>query len=658
MNASPAFFLNKGEYYAAGFLEEPRRSRFYRHARAVQCFLEHIDLTEYRNSNLYPQGPKWPNHPAMIPDFSGTYSLDQNRFREKCGEAGLRQILDAVEPIEYPATAHTVAGYAWVHAIPNYERIEREGLDSYRSRILNREPSDFRDGLLCVLDGIAAYHRRCLDYLEHVSAAPALLEALRQVPFGPARNLYEAVVCRNFIYYMDGCDNSGRLDADWIRLYRGENIVPLLGEFFDNIDATESWTAAIGPDYNPLTLQILEAIRGRRRPMVELRVTPDMPDEIWAAAADTLQQGGGSPSLYNESLYQQELARMFPSLSPQDRKKFCGGGCTETMLEGISRVGSLDAGINTALVFSQVMRSQLTECPRFSDFWDRLFAALQEAVDDTLEKLNHIYRQRADRMPLPVRTLLIDDCIDRGLDFNAGGARANWSVINFAGTINVIDSLLSIRELVYETREYTAKAFLTLLDEEDPAFLARLRKCPCHGIDHPAANQLAHAFTSRLFALLDRHTPYLGGKYLPACIQFQSYADAGQAIPATPDGRAANSPLCDSVGAVHSKDRSGPTALLNSVASLALSQALGTPVLNLNLQKDHIRDSLKPLILSFFSKGGMQVQITCVSHADLLDALDHPERHENLIVRVGGYSEYFNRLSPALKQAVLSRTEH
>lgn len=86
--------------------------------------------------------------------------------------------------------------------------------------------------------------------------------------------------------------------------------------------------------------------------------------------------------------------------------------------------------------------------------------------------------------------------------------------------------------------------------------------------------------------------------------------------------------------------------------------ALGTPVLNLRLQKEHLKEGLRPLILGFFMQGGMQVQISCLSREDMLDALAHPQAHENLIVRIGGYSEYFNRLSDDLKAAVIARTEH
>jgi formate C-acetyltransferase len=256
-----------------------------------------------------------------------------------------------------------------------------------------------------------------------------------------------------------------------------------------------------------------------------------------------------------------------------------------------------------------------------------------------------------------VRTFLIDDCIDKAKDFNAGGARHYWSVVNVAGLVNVIDSLLALRDLVYDKKEFTPQAFLRALTEGSAAFKAKLRNCPCFGVDNPTADSLAADFAGEIFDIFGERTPYLGGRFLPSSIQFATYADAGRKVGPTPDGREAFSPLADSLGAIHGKDKSGPTAMLNSAAKLRLYKAAGTPILNLRLKKEFITRSLKPLVMGFFAQGGMQIQISCVSREDMLDAMEHPEMHRNLIVRIGGYSEYFNNLSQKLKETVIKRTE-
>ena len=144
---------------------------------------------------------------------------------------------------------------------------------------------------------------------------------------------------------------------------------------------------------------------------------------------------------------------------------------------------------------------------------------------------------------------------------------------------------------------------------------------------------------------------------------FETYTNAGRAVGATPDGRLAGEPLADSIGPCQGRDTHGPTAMLRSVARLPLHLATGTPVLNVRFSKRLFgdprgREKIRHLIRTFFDLGGMQIQVNVVDQAVLRDAIAHPQRHEDLIVRIGGYSTYFNRLSAELKQTMLERTEH
>ena len=156
--------------------------------------------------------------------------------------------------------------------------------------------------------------------------------------------------------------------------------------------------------------------------------------------------------------------------------------------------------------------------------------------------------------------------------------------------------------------------------------------------------------------MLDNKKPYFGDGFLPASIQFMSQVEAGKNVGATPDGRECGAPLCDSLAAVFGKDINGPTALLKSVCALNLSRALGVPVLNFNINPDFKDSVLKALILGYMKLGGIQMQITCISREQLEEAYKNPELHKNLVVRVGGYSEYFCRLSDELKRMVIERT--
>ena len=389
--------------------------------------------------------------------------------------------------------------------------------------------------------------------------------------------------------------------------------------------------------------------------MIELFADKNTPDEIWNTAFEVMRSQGGQPAFYNTSLLE-KLQKRF-EISDTDIKGFCGGGCTESMIAGCSNVGSLDAGINLLLILEKTIYNFLAKSKTFEEFYNTYIAEVKSVVDDVTGKISLSQKERALYNPLPMRTLLIDDCIDNETEYNSGGARYKWSIVNFAGMINVIDSMLVIREFVFEDCKISAEVFCDKLRKNDECFLSECRRCKTvFGTDNNIANQFTHKLSSDIYSMLDKKKPYIGKGFIPASIQFMSQAGAGRHIGATPDGRKAGQPLCDLLGAIFGKDQKGPTALLKSVTSIDLNKVVGVPVLNFNIDEKWHNNILKALILSYMEMGGIQMQITCISEKLLREAYKNPDEHKNLVVRVGGYSEYFCRLTDELRKMILNRT--
>ena len=648
-----------GEHYAAGLLECSDKTPLWSFSHATAEFFKHAALPAYDGGRLYPCGLSLTNCNPLgaVPEYSYTWRYWPGEIEKKVPEAlpALNAIAGKIAPINTP---HTVGGAGYTHSFINFRRILADGLDGYRSRVAALPDGEFREAMTMLLEGIEVLRQRCVDYLTEQNARKELIDALEWVPNHTPRNIYEALVAWNFVYYTDGCDDIGGLDRGLVPYWNGEDIVDLLHELYTHVDVNSGWSQPLGPHYNGLTIQCIRASAHIRRPSIQLLVTEDMPDEVWEAAYESLGSSCGQPAFYNWDSFKREINARLPEVTEEDLQYLAFGGCTETMIEGLSNVGSDDAGLNTALIFDQFFREKLGEYDNFDAFLNDYAAEAERTIDEVCAILEEHRRTRALYRPQPIRTLFIDDCIDRQTDFNAGGARYNWSVINVAGLINVIDSMAAIEKLVFNEKKFTAEEFLRLLDERDPAFLALCKNCPKHGNDDPAANRIAALLSDRIYGRFETHTCTPGGKYFAVSNQFTTYEAAGKGIRATPDGRADSDPLCDSCGAIHGRDVNGPTAMLKSVASLRLDKALGTPVTNLRMSKANLPLLLKPMVLGFFADGGVQLQITCASREELLDALDHPEKHENLVVRIGGYAEYFNRLSPVLKQTVIERTEY
>lgn len=647
-------FRKIGEYAASGAFEEPERSLFYRKSLGIRRYYENCSLYPYVRGKLYPSGTK--NETMKIrPHYLNGLEVNDFEVSDEARTLIEKYKSDFCRYRTKVPEQHAVAGNMFCHSIPNYGRIIREGLDSYVERIKNIKDTDLREGLIHIYEGIRCYIARCIKYLKKEKAEQRLINALEKVPFGIADNIYEAIVSWNFIMYLDNCDNLGCLAKELYPFYNGENIVDLLENLYDNLDSNDGYSMALHTDYNELTVQCLNAAKGRRRPMIELFVDKNTPEKIWDTAFEVMRSHGGQPAFYNTGLLD-KLQKRF-EINDADIKCFCGGGCTESMIAGYSNVGSLDAGINLLLILEETIHKHLSNAESFEEFYNTYIAKVKKIVDDVAEKISLSQKDRALYNPLPMRTLLIDDCIDTETEYNNGGARYKWSIVNFAGMINVIDSLLVIKEFVFDDCRITAESFCGKLKHNDTAFLSECRRCgTVFGTDNNTANQFAHRLSADVYSMLDKKKPYIGEGFIPASIQFRSQVEAGKHIGATPDGRKAGQPLCDSLGAIFGKDQKGSTALLKSVTSMDLKRAVGVPVLNFNIDEKWNNNVLKALILSYMEMGGLQIQITCVSKELLQEAYKNPDEHKNLIVRVGGYSEYFCRLTEELRKMILDRT--
>jgi formate C-acetyltransferase len=718
--------LSRGEFFAAGWFELPGAPLVCRMGRAMRRQLERCALPPLESplQPLYPAGAYaiWDQGAAVRFHYSYPFNFDPGVWEQhvqacpdECMRARLRARGQALA--RYPSITEVLplefrlGGNGYTHSIVHYGRVVAEGLDRYiehgshgsirmgtdqqgneiRSYPSRSVPSVSHSGaclyraLQDLLIGMRTYHARAISHLETSPPSLArdrLLDALRRVPWQPARNFYEGLVAVNFVYYLDGCDNLGRFDQVLGALYEADldagRLAPEEGErlvrcMWRNVDDNNGWNAALGgttanggPAYNQLTVTCLRAAQGMRRPNLALRVRRDMPQQVWEAALEAIASGCGLPALYNEEAYLAALQESGLIPDAGDLADYAFGGCTETMVHGKSNVGSLDAGINLPQVLTGTLARTLPTALTFAALMQEYERDLAAAIARLAAAVNCQQQRKAAHHPQLMRTLLVDDCLERGVEFNAGGARYNWSVINVAGIGNVVDALAAVREVVFARREVTGKALWAALAanyQGHEALRQRLSCCPRFGNDDPAADELAADLSAFVFRQFARHTPWRGGRFLPACLMFVTYAEAGKGVMATPDGRLADAPIADSAGPVAGRDRRGPTAMMCSVSRLDMCHAPGTLVVNMRLNRQMLagpeaRAKTQALIRSYFALGNMQLQVNVVDQATLEAALADPESYRDLVVRVGGYSEYFVRLTSELQRTVLERTIH
>jgi len=664
MNDIAKLFYDINEPFAAGFFELEPASPARAFCRAYRRFFELAPLPKYKSFDpLYPYKGLWCESYAVNPQYCRQYSVDYGALKAKSDEcARLFSKFDA-EHGDFLAVDGREAGsrYAayvdgWNHSALNFKRILAEGVDSYEARVRKMKDDDLREALLDLLCGIRTYHGRIVEYLESAGAEERLVKALKKVPFSPAETAFEAIVSCNFALCLDGCDNIGFIDGWLPKYWRGEDLTYELGALMMHLQYANGWSMSIGPEYSELTKQYLKASRGEARPMIELRCTPDMPDDIWSAALESVLSGNGQPAFYNENAIQSRLSERFPDAPREDIYEFAGMGCTETNFSGLTFSGGIDMNLNVLKVFDEVMREHLALCETFDELYEKFMSRVAEVQDDLMLFVNNYYNKRAEISFAPIRTLFVDDCIEKEKGYYNGGARYTFAIPSDSGIPNTVDSLLVVKELVFDRREYTAEEFIAALDAQDPRFLSLARSCHSYGVADPVADGLIADLTKRFYARY-RYAPLdLGDGFLPTSHQFIRHTTEGHTLGHTPDGRREGTPVADSIAAANGKATEGPTRMLISAASFDQSMVYAIPVLNLSISTKFKPEILRGLIEGYFKMGGTQVQITYVDRETLLDAKENPNEHGDLIVRVGGYSDFFISLNRDLQDAVIART--
>jgi trans-4-hydroxy-L-proline dehydratase len=691
-----------GQHFTAGLMLGQEASIPMRFAHGIRSHLEKSNLWPYHGEMLYPSGGTiWAdpvNPPLMYMQYVDIMYSINIPLVDECIENSASEVeRRAFEKVKLLFDTFPKSG-GWTHSIIEFGRVLSEGLESYRNRI-NMQLSSTEDvdkqelyrALLIVVDAIDCYRMRIADYLNGLSFAEPelernwqrLAEAYRSgLPMRPADGFLEAMVSTIFMYAIDGSDDLGRFDQymwPYLRhdLDKGivtrEEAVRLVRTLWHYVDDCCGWNTALGGSTrsgaeasNELTLVCLEAGRKMRRPNLALRLRKDTPENVWDAAIDTIASGNGLPALYCEENYLRAIDMAQLNLPDQDKRDYAFGGCTELMVHGCSNVGSLDGDFSVIEWLEKCLQDYLPECSTFEEFLDRYESDMRNGIAQLTAEVSRNQENRSLYQPQLIRTLLIDDCIDRGKNYHDGGARYNWSILNIVGLSNAIDSLSAVRKAIYEDKKVDAPTLLAALRtnfEGHDELRRYLQQCPRFGNDDPEVNALAERLSGVVYREFKRYAPWRGGKFLAGTLMFVTYGMYGQRVGATPDGRLAETPVADSAGPVQGRDHKGPTAMLHSTASLQQLHAPGTLVVNIRVAKELVstpggRERLKSLIRTYFDLGGMQIQVNVVDQEVLKDAMVHPEDHKDLIIRMGGYSEYFNNLTPDLKASILERTEH
>ena len=430
MNRKAEILYRLGEPLAAGMFEHENSSVVERFGLGLRRYFEHA-APPPESGRLYPapEHDIW-NLAGRFVRFHYSFSLGcdgdglRRLGRERLADPFERNLLDRViDELDYFRSdlippRYRIGGTGWTLCVLNYRRILGEGLGGYRKRVNAMPPSPLRRALSDTLAGITDFLRR----------APGDIAACAE---HPARDFRSAMRSFNFFFALDCYDSAGRFDDYMGEFYNGEPDARMwLEELYRAVDLHDGWHFLHTAKHPAFTRLCLRAQK-LRRPNSGLLAGPETPPEIWEELFDVWGRGVPCPSVYNEAAYRSGI-RHGSDAKGADRDRFAFGGCTELMFEGCSNIGSTEGGLNLLDILNNSTPS-------------RFRADIRLRMEEFASAVRANSEFAAQYRPQLIRTLFVDDCIDRNREFNAGGARYYGSIVNVAGLTDAANSLAAMR---------------------------------------------------------------------------------------------------------------------------------------------------------------------------------------------------------------------
>lgn len=414
------------------------------------------------------------------------------------------------------------------------------------------------------------------------------------------------------------------------------------------------------------------------QPGCSVHVSEKTSDDLLKAACKVIRLGYGYPSLFNPDTYVKELVRQGKSL--EDAREGGCSGCIEVgafgkeayLLTGYLNVPKLfELALNNGVdpVTGKQISIATGDSREFRTFEDLYAAFLKQLEYVVLEKIkvnNYIDRMFAEYAPATFLSVLIDDCIAKGKDYYNCGPRYNTNYIQCTGLGTVTDAMSSVKKHVFEEGRYTMDQMLKMLKadfkgyEFDRQWI--VNHTPFFGNDDDYADSIAVRVYDDLFKAIEGRPNIKGSCYHMNMLSTTCHIYFGKVLGASADGRHATLPISDGTSPSHGADTHGPTAVVKSLGKLDQSLSGGT-LLNQRLipqilKKEEDLNKLGQLIRAYFGLGGHHIQFNIVDTATLRDAQKHPEQYRDLMVRVAGYSDYFNDLCADYQEEIIARTEN
>lgn len=593
------------------------------------------------------------------------------------------------------------------HMAPDFDLLLTRGIVGILERIdegerVHPESAAFyaacRRCLLATVKYAARYAARCREVaqtLEGEEREDLLLAAaaLERVPLYPAETFFEAVQAAHFLVHVLSVDpfryfstlqfQLGRPDRYLLPYYnrdvekgiltreRARFLVDCLAiQINRRVPHGLSSGYMVGgrdengiPVCNDLTYLLMEAVDDVRLvyPSVGLCHTADMPPEALECACRILSHGRSHPAIFNDDVIARGLSLW--GVPGNEARDYIHSTCVEITPIAASNVWVASPYTNMA---GELLETLAEDFADFDSLLSAYLSRLSDVIVRNAEAQSRDRLLRAEKGMKPLLSCFVSDCLSRGLDIEAGGARYNWIMPSFVGVANAADSLYAVKRAVFEDGLLTLAQMREAISSDfagmEPLRHLLSEKYAKYGNDDDGVDALFCRIADFLVEECRRHGVPFDSHLIPSVFCWVMHERLGRETPATPDGRVAGFPLGDGSGPCQGRERKGPTASVLSSTKWDHAPFIGGVAVNMKFSKKQFTSAslsnAVSLVRTFLERGGFEMQINVLDGEVLRRARQEPERYRDLVVRIGGYSDYYVTLSPQMQEEVLLRTEH
>lgn len=579
---------------------------------------------------------------------------------------------------------------------PDYETMLTKGMVQTRAEVIERqencrkEQKVFYDAVLLSLNSALVFAERYREAAKEASMTE-LYQALCRVPHQSARTLHEACVFMKFILFTLRCGRNdhmtlGRFDQYMRSYYESdlkngktrEELLELIEEFFISINydtdlyfgqqlGDNGQSMVLGgcdregkdafSDFSKLCMEASLELN-LIDPKINLRVNKDTPIELLEFGTLMTKQGLGFPQYNNDDVVIPGLVKSGYSL--EDARDYTVAACWEFIIPGKGMDWPNVRTLNFPKIVAEAVNDGLIDCDSFEELMKLVEARIEPECDRLLISAN--VRERGYS---PYLSVYVRGCLESGRDVSEGGAIYNNFGFHGAGISTAADSLAAIKEVIYEKQEYTKEELLEALAcnfEGYNELRNRLLSCPKMGNNVSVVDDIASDLMSMFSNCLKGKKNKFGGIIRPGTGSALEYIRAASAVPATADGRRAGEPYGSSFSPSLECKLKGPFSCIKSFTKHDMTEIINGGPLTLEIHSSAFRGDegvkkVAQLVKTFIEFGGHQLQLNAVNRETLLEALEHPEQHKNLIVRVWGWSGHFTELERKYQEHIIKRTE-